>query len=147
MKTPREFLLRRHAPANEKLDAIREEAVRAAADVNRRSAPNREATFAAAVSRMVTTPFREIILPARRIWAGFAVAWLVIVAAHLADTERTARTEAGLRPAPAGMLMAWERQQKLMAELIGQTETQEGDRPKPARPQPRTQRQPEWSII
>jgi len=146
MKTPREILLKHHAPANEKLDAMREETVRVAADVNRRSIPNRKVTFAAAVSRMVTTPFRELILPARRIWAGFAVAWLVIVTAHLADNDRAARAEAGLRPAPAAMLMAWERQQKLMAELIGQTETQEADRPKPARPQPRTQRQPEWSM-
>ena len=47
MKTPREILLNGIRAAAPKLDAIRREVVKVAADVNRRKQPVRELTFAA----------------------------------------------------------------------------------------------------
>jgi hypothetical protein len=140
MKTPREILISRHASANAKLDTIRSDVVRVTADVNQRNSPVRKFTFGDTIWRSFALPFRELIWSARRIWAGFAVAWLVIVAVNLADSEPSTRIAAGAKPPPAGIFMGWEQQEKLIAELMGQAEPSPADRPKPAAPRPHSER-------
>lgn len=140
MKTPREILLKHHAPANEKLDAIRRKAIRVAAEVNRQGAPDREFTFAATVWHALTTPFRELIWPARRIWAGFALVWLAIVAVNLADSDRGEIAESKSKSLQSGTLMAWEQEQKLCRDLLGPADAYEADKPKSVSPKPRSER-------
>jgi hypothetical protein len=142
MKRPREILLNRHAPANEKLDAIRQKTVPLAADVIRRTAPDREFTFAATIFHALTIPFRKLIWPARRIWAGFAFVWLAIVAVNLADSDRAEIAGRKWNPMPSGTLMAWEQEQKLFGDLLGPTEAYEARKPESLPPKPRSERQP-----
>jgi hypothetical protein len=140
MKTPREILLSRHAPVNDKLDAIRQEAVRAAADANRRSAPGRDFAFAAAVLHALTAPFRELIFPARRIWAGFAFVWLAIVAVNLADSDRAEIAGNKSGSIHSGSLAAWKQEQRMFSELLGPAEAYEADKPESGSPKPRSER-------
>jgi hypothetical protein len=144
MKTPREVLLDRHALAVEKLDSLRRQAVRAAG-AECQAAPGRASQLATAIRRAPAICFRELIWPARRVWAGFAVVWLALLVVNLAQSDRTA-TAAGAQPAPADMLRAWEQQQQIVTELIGQAETPTADRPRRGAPRPRSQRENGWLI-
>jgi hypothetical protein len=140
MKTPREILLKRHAPANEKLDAIRQKAIRVAAEANRQGAPDREFTFAATIFHALTIPFRELIWRAWRIWAGFVLVWLAIVAVNLADSDRGEIAESKSRSVQSGTLMAWGQEQKLFTDLLGPADAYEADKPKSVSPKPRSER-------
>lgn len=122
MKTPREILLARHQAAGPKLDHIRHETVQVAADVNRRipSAPLiRELTFAATALRALEIPFRELIWPCRRTWAGLAAAWMALAVFNLAQSEPTHPALAKSTTSPAELRMAFAEQQRLLTELIG----------------------------
>jgi hypothetical protein len=144
MKTPREILLKRHEPANEKLDAIREQILVAECGRKTRN-PKLETRNLGTLPLLVGLKlWRELIWPARRIWAGFAAVWLLLVAVNLADADHSATDQAGLKPLPAGSLATWEQQQQILAELIGQTEPHETDQPKPILPQPRSERRQSW---
>ena len=142
MKTPRDILLHRHAPAGEKLDVIRKETVRLAANPNRRSASGRASTIASTALHALTIPFRELFWPARRIWAGFAVAWLVVVAVNLEDSNPAEIAASKWKPLPSGTMMAWEQEQKLFRDLIEPTEAHEARQPKSLPPKPRSERPP-----
>jgi hypothetical protein len=146
MKTPREILLKRHAPANEKLDAIRQKAIRVAAEANRQGTPDREFTFAATVLHALTTPFRELIWPARRIWAGFALVWLAIVAVNLADSDRAEITGRRSNPIQSGTLMAWEQERKLCRDLLGPMDSYDAQKSESVPPKPRSERQPKQAM-
>lgn len=139
MKTPREVLLARHQAAEAKLDKIRFEAVRAAANMNRGRPPIREFTFAAAIIRSVALLYRELVLPCRRTWAALAAVWLVILGFRIGSAEGS-NVAAVARPVSTEELrLALEQRRALLAELaqLPQTETTE-----PAKPddQPRSER-------
>jgi len=137
MKTPREILLQHHQAITPKLDEIRRAAV-----ANLKECPAaREQSLTVAVALKI---WRELIWPARRIWAGFAVVWLVIIAVNLEDSDVSSIAEAKTKSSP-GILMAWEQQQKFLAEFIGPAEAHEAAKPKPP-PRPRSQRQPPWQL-
>jgi len=141
MKTPREVLLAYYRTAEAKLDCIRRDAVREAADVNRRSAPVREFTFAATALRALATLFRELIWPCRRTWTGLSAVWLVILAFNLTQTDRTQAVAAKSTTSPAEIRLAFLEQQRLLAELIGPPPPASPAEP-PRRPnaQPRSER-------
>jgi hypothetical protein len=135
MKTPREILLARHKPAEAKLDGIRHDAVRVAADVNRRSPPVRELTFAATLQLRL----REGLWPCPQAWAGVATVWLVILAVNFATRETTPRNFARqVAPPSPEMLMVLRQQQLLLAELVERPEPRAADRPKAVPPRPRS---------
>ncbi|HEY9174637.1 MAG TPA: hypothetical protein VI136_20315 [Verrucomicrobiae bacterium] len=142
MKTPRQILLARHQAAEPKLDSIRREAVRVAADVNRRTTPIRELTFAATISHGLGLLYRELIWPCRRTWAGLAAAWVALAVFNLTQTEPARPTLAKSKTPPAELQMAFAEQQRLLAELIGpppQPSPAAPPRRKPAE-QPRSER-------
>jgi len=144
MKTPREILLNRHQTAETRLDQIRREAVRVAADVNRRSSPVRELAFTATVFRPLVILWRELVMPARMTWAGIAAVWLVIGAINLTQADQTP-TVAGASPAtPQDLRAAWERQRELMAELALLPTSETAEPPK-LNPQPRSDRRSAWA--
>jgi hypothetical protein len=70
----------------------------------------------------------------------------MIVAFNLAHADHSPTVQAGLKPLPPGSLAAWEQQQKILAELIGQTASPEAEQPKPILPQPRSDRRPAWRM-
>jgi hypothetical protein len=141
MKTPRELLLNRHAPANEKLDAIREEIVCGiATEVNRRTAPGREFRFAATVLQALAVPFRELIWPARRIWAGLAAVWVALAIFNFAQADRREIVVAKSTVPAAEVRMAFQEQQRLLTEILGPPPAATpADPPKPVVSQPRSE--------
>ena len=141
MKTPREILLARHQTAEAKLDRIRRDAVRVAADVNRRSARVREFTFAATVLRTLAVPFRELIWPCRRTWAGLAAVWVALLVFNLTQAERGQTVAAEAATSPGGMRLTFLEQQRLLDELIGPPPpTSPAEPPQRPNPQPRSER-------
>jgi len=143
MKTPREILLARHQVAETKLDQIRHEAVRVSAEVNRRSLPVREFTFAATAFRAFAIPLRELIWPCRRTWAVLAAVWVAILAFNLTQTERIQTVAEKSTTSPAGIHLAFLERQRLLAEIIGPTPpASPAEPPRRPNPQPRSERRP-----
>jgi hypothetical protein len=140
MKTPREILLEQHRSAAPKLDAIRREAVKAAADVNRRKQPVRELTFAAALVNAIRLPFRELVWPCRRTWAALAAVWITLFIFNVSQRDKSELAARKLPPPSPEMILAFRQQEKLLAELIGPNETRPAEPPKPFSPRPSSQR-------
>ncbi len=108
MKTPREFLLRKHRSAEAQLDAARE----AALDTLRPGqAPASRRGFAAFL--------RELFVLPRPALAGLGAAWLVIIALNVAtgdSTEQAAVIMANRTPASR---QAIAEQRRFYIELVG----------------------------
>jgi hypothetical protein len=143
MKTPREILLNRHQAAETRLDQIRREAIRVAADVNRRSSPVRELTFAASAFRPLATLWRELVLPARMTWASIAAIWLVIGIFNLSQSDQTTAMARVSPMTPQELRAASEQRRELLLELALLPTTEPAMPPKPNL-QPRSQRQEEF---
>ena len=139
MKTPREILLARHRTVEPKLDAIRREAVKAAADVNRRKQPVRELTFAAALASVIRLSFRELVWPCRRTWAALAAVWIALFIFNASQRDKSELAARKLPPPSPEMILTFRQQEKLLAELIGPNEPQAVEPPKPFLPQPRSE--------
>jgi hypothetical protein len=138
LKTPREILLARHRTVEPKLDAIRREAVKVAADVNRRKQPVRELTFAATLANAIRLSCLELIWPCRRIWAGLAAAWILIFTVNFSMRDPSP-TVTQKSPPASEMIFAWQQQQRLMAELNGLPAPRDTEQQKIFRPRPRTE--------
>ena len=139
MKTPREILLARHRAAAPKLDAIRREVVEVAADVNRRKQSVRELTFAATLANAIRLPFRELVWPCRRTWASLAVVWIAIFVFNVSQRDKSELAARKLPPPSAEAIMAWQQQERLLAELIGPSVPGDAERRKIFLPKPRTE--------
>lgn len=74
MKTPREILLQRHQAADAKLNQIRREVI---AQLEKPPVARAEWLPLCALLKL----WRELIWPARRIWAGLATTWVFILIA------------------------------------------------------------------
>ena len=133
MRTPREILFAKHRPAEPQLDSIR----RAVVEELARQKAKQPSPVLFALLWFPRKMWQELIWPSRRIWAGFAAAWLVIVAANLVDRPERAALGAGTKPQRAQVLMAWEQQQKLLVTLLSDTDGRDAERPKPV-PRPRS---------
>jgi len=72
-------------------------------------------------------------------WAGLAAVWVVILGINL--TTRDASTVVAKQAAPLSpqIFMAFQEQERLLAELIGPGETPAVERPKPRLPRPRSE--------
>jgi hypothetical protein len=114
-------------------------AIQAAADVNRREQPVRELTFAATVGNAVRLSFRELIWPCRRIWAGLAAVWILVLAVNVSMHDRSQATMATTAPS-AEMIMTWRQQERLLAELMDPNEPRVAVPPKPFSPRPSSER-------
>lgn len=84
-------------------------------------------------------PWHELIWRARRVWLGFAVIWIAIVAINLADTEKPGKSEVATKLPAENILTAWQQQQRLLTE-INNSESTDSDKPKVSAPQPRSER-------
>ena len=125
MKTPREILFQRHQNAVPKLDAIRHEVV----ESTRRPLP----------LNWPILLWRELVWPCRRIWAGLAAVWILILAANVSMQDHSQTTMAKTSPTPE-MILSFRQQEKILAELIGPNETRVSRPPKPSLPRPSSER-------
>ena len=84
--------------------------------------------------------WREMIRPYRRVWAGLAVAWVLLLAVNVSMRDE-AGGPARKSPSTPGMIAALKDQQKTLSELLGdQAALPEVDRPRVYLPKPRTER-------
>jgi hypothetical protein len=115
MKTPREVLFERHWAARPKLDAIRHKVVGQASSLSQNK---KSETGKMPVLRLL---WRELIFPSRRIWAGLAAVWLLLLVVNLSqrDHSQVAMAKAST---PAETVASFQQQQELLAQLIGPNE-------------------------
>ena len=146
MKTPREILLEQHRSAAPKLDTIRREAVKAAADVNRRKQPVCQLTFAAALANAIRLSFLELIWPCRRIWSGLATAWVLIFIVNFSQRDNVSSVT-GKTVRSGEMIMSLQARQRWENELFAdRSSPPDADRPRNFAPKPRTEKFPDATV-
>jgi len=138
MKTPREILFARHRAAEPRLDAIREAVVSGLSPQGTRPHSLSPGVQAPWCGRL-TTLWRELILPSRRIWAGLATVWLGLVIVNLAQRDPVGGGTGRLVRPPAAM-MSWQAQQRWLDELLADRSSWPvAERPRTSPPRPRTE--------
>lgn len=80
-----------------------------------------------------------ILWPHPAAWAGLAAVWLVIAGLNLTTRETTPRLARRAAPLSPQVCLAFQEQERVLAELIGPRETPAAERPKPAPPRPRSE--------
>jgi hypothetical protein len=83
-----------------------------------------------------------ILWPRPVAWAGLAAVWLVIAGLNVATRQASPRAVHRTSPLSPQVLVAFQEQARLLAELIGPREAPVAERPKPVLPRPRSERQP-----
>ena len=112
MKTPRDVLLQRHQAAQPQLDQIRRAVV-----ANLKECPAaREQSLPVAVALKL---WRELVWPCRRTWAGLAATWLVLIVFNFTHADHSMVVAGKSSMPPAEMRLAFQEQQRLLAELVG----------------------------
>ncbi|MGA2220992.1 MAG: hypothetical protein ABSH21_04285 [Verrucomicrobiia bacterium] len=147
MKTPREILLKRHQSVEPKLDRMWAEtlAPAVAAVCNRRESGVKRGVGAhrAPLQGLLFTVgwklWRELIWPSRRIWAGLAVAWLLIIGLNMASSEPALQAASKTGPRSGEELRAFIEQRRLLAQLTDALPEPANTR-KPNLPGPRSDR-------
>jgi hypothetical protein len=76
-------------------------------------------------------------------WAGLAAVWLVILGLNHTTRDALPRLAKRSLPAAPQVFMAFQEQERVLAELIGPREAPVAERPKPAPPRPRSERRRE----
>ena len=84
--------------------------------------------------------WQDVIWSSRRIWAGLAAVWLVLLAVNFSGRDHSPALVQKSSLPPAEMIMAWRQQASLLAELLGSSGSGEADRQKTFIPKPRTER-------
>lgn len=138
MKTPREILMDQHRVAVPKLDAIRHSAVAAVCDrrVLTESDPMRRSQTAATTIWHLF--WRELIWPSRRIWAGLAAVWVLMIAANVSMRDRTPTVAMKSASGPV-MILSFRQQERLLTELLGPDEPRAAGPATPLVPRPRSE--------
>ena len=146
MKTPREILLERHRATETKLDAIHHSAVAAVCD--RRSAVGdvHERRSQTAATMIWHVLWRELFLPSRRIWAGLAAVWVLLVAVNVSMRDHSPAIAMKSGPGPA-MILSFQQQEKLLTELMGPSETRVAQPATPLGPRPRSEGRIKISMV
>ena len=126
-------MLNRHQAVAPKLDAIRREVVNAELRVDEVS-----------LLHWPVVLWRELVWPCRHVWAGLSAVWLVILIVNVSmrDNEQSALAKSS--PTPE-LIMTFQQQERLMAELIEPREIRAAAPPKKSNPQPRSERHDEIS--
>jgi hypothetical protein len=149
MKTPREILLTRHRAAEPKLDAIRRVVV---SELNNQATKERSGLFnlVAWLLGCSNNLWRELVWPCRHVWAGLTAVWVVILVVNFSMRDHSQSFAEKSAPPTAEMVLTWQQQQQLLAELLGPDEpraaapagrnTLPPGRPKPSLPRPSSER-------
>jgi hypothetical protein len=147
MKTPRKILLDRHSQKVPALDAMRKQIL--SGTTLSASGPVFCPVQMRWPVRVLQNVWNELVCPARRMWAGLAAVWVVIVIGNLAQKDPDDRVLAKAPPVSTQQLSAWRAQQRQLADLNGVlAERTHGERSKSAAPKPRTCGDVErWSFV
>lgn len=140
MKTPREILFRRHDAADVKLDALRREVVA-------QLPPTPSARHEPLPLYIALTIWRELILPARRIWAGLAAAWALLLVANTQISSPPRATASAQNSAPTKLWLKYQEEKQLLAELTGTPESKIVTPAIPFAPRPRSEHLHRWKVI
>lgn len=137
MKTPREILLARHCAVEPKLDAIRGAIIADEFDSEATKKPSRSLMLL--LFRCSTAPWRELVLPSRRVWAGLAAVWVLLFVINLSQRSNVSSVTGQPVRSPA-VIMSWQVQQRLMAEVLAdRLPSPDADRPRNITPRPHTE--------
>lgn len=139
MKTPRDVLFHRHDAADAKLDALRRATV---AQLNSAPAPRREPLLL----HLALTVWRELILPVRRIWAGLAATWILLLIANTQISGTPRATASAQNDASTELWQKYQEEKQLLAELAGTAESKIAPTAMPFAPRPRSERLPRWKF-
>ena len=138
MKTPRELLLSRHLKAERKLDAVRESVV---GELRHRETKVKSQAegFVSLLLHWAAAPWRELVLPNRRIWTGLATVWVVLIFVNLLQRDNVASRNAPHAHAPA-VMVSWQVQQRWINELLAdRVPLPDTGRARNTAPRPRTE--------
>jgi hypothetical protein len=144
MKTPREILLERHRTITPKLNAIRRESVGRVSSLSQTFKIKGSETGWKPVLRLL---WRELILPSHRIWTGLAAIWVLILAVNFSLRDNSQSTAANSLASSPEIMMTYQQQERLLAELMDSSEPQVAEPPKTFNPRPKTQRRSEILIV
>ena len=137
MKTPREILLKQHETAGERLDGIRHSVI--AQELGPRAAGKSGTSIFVPLFVIFYKPWRELILPSRRIWTALAAVWLLLVIINVSQRDTVSSVTGKPVHSPA-VMMGWQAQQRLMNELlVDRMAPPEADRPRNIQGRPRTE--------
>ncbi len=132
MKTPRQILREQHQSADARLKQIQADVI--AQTLGSRSNEVRERDRRSLVELL----WSELVLPARRIWLGYAFAWVMILTTWVVTADHS-----GIREAKGGISIEvgvrWKEQQTILAELMKPSVPEPIDRPKPRPISPRSE--------
>jgi hypothetical protein len=119
----------------------RDEILRAA----REAATPATAPAASRRSRIFMPWLCALLWPHPRAWAGLAAVWLVVLGLNFAarDPGRPDAMQQSAPPSPQ-MRELLRQQEQMLAELIGPVDYNAADRPKPAGPQPHSERRQQF---
>ena len=118
MKTPRELILEHHQSAEAKLKAIRAEHLSACArSAAAEASGDHQST--SSLSAIAAQLWQDLFWPWRRVWAGVAATWLVILGLGLATGEMPRIRVARLPQPDPEMLAALRQQEQLLTQLLG----------------------------
>jgi hypothetical protein len=93
----------------------------------------------ATITHLVFSLWRELICPARRIWAGLAAAWVIILIANANLTTDRPMAHAESATSSAELWFSFREQTLLVAELSGTVESKPIKPPQATPPRPRSQ--------
>jgi hypothetical protein len=90
-------------------------------------------------------PWRELILPSRRIWMGLGAVWAVLILINVLQGDHTGRA-AGSRAVSPSVMASWQVQQRWMNELLADRAIPpDTDRPRNPAPRPRSE-ETRWAM-
>ena len=78
--------------------------------------------------------------PHPRAWAGLAAVWVFIFMLNFSAREKSVMVVEKSTPPSPEVIVELKKQQRMYAELVGNYETQEADRPRIFSPKPRSER-------
>ncbi|MGZ5545617.1 MAG: hypothetical protein ACXWIU_13170, partial [Limisphaerales bacterium] len=93
---------------------------------------------ATAFPALLRNLWSELVLPARRIWLGYAFIWIAIAAFHFATADHTT-TQIAKTSNPSEAIANWKEQQLILAELTKPISHDPVDRPKDQSMRPRSE--------
>jgi len=82
--------------------------------------------------------WQQLIWPSRGIWAGLAAIWILLLVANVSMRDRSPASV--MASASPEMILSFRQQEKMLAELIGQSEPHVAAPPKQFSPQPSSRR-------
>ena len=144
MKTPREILLNRHRSVEPKFDRLWDNSLAPKLRSEPSSASAAETVRQNLLFAAGWKLWRELIWPSRRIWAGLACAWLLIIALNVASYEPSPQVAIKAPPPSREEMRALIEQRQLLAQMIGLMPEPAGRR-KSQPSEPRSERADETS--